>query len=296
MPPPVTALTTLASDGSIPVELAVVLAIALLLAAALGLGGVFRGSTLRRGPLREIEWGPTGVAVGLALVALFFLDKLLLGVGGHWIAWPEDVALGIKQVAGLGLLIGPMFFVFKASMTDAGLRKAGLLPRRPGRDVFYATLGLVVGMVFTFATLAAVNAAATWAGRPSPPVNHGTLTQLQDMQHAGEFSAMLLIIVMAVVIGPLLEELVFRGLLQSLLLEVFGRASRWAVILTAAAVFASIHLGATTWHALPGLFVLGAVLGWLYERTGSLLPAVLAHAGFNAFNIAWVLAFAKTAG
>jgi membrane protease YdiL (CAAX protease family) len=41
---------------------------------------------------------------------------------------------------------------------------------------------------------------------------------------------------------------------------------------------------------LPGLLVLGVVLGWLYERSGSLLPCVLVHAGFNALNIAMVLA------
>jgi len=46
-----------------------------------------------------------------------------------------------------------------------------------------------------------------------------------------------------------------------------------------------MHTG-QAWQVLPSLFVLAVVLGWLYERTGSLLPSVLVHMGFNAINIA----------
>ena len=61
------------------------------------------------------------------------------------------------------------------------------------------------------------------------------------------------------------------------------------VVAAAAAVFALVHAEVVSWHALPGLFVLGVVLGWVFERTGSLLPCVLIHAGFNALNLwaAW---------
>jgi membrane protease YdiL (CAAX protease family) len=40
---------------------------------------------------------------------------------------------------------------------------------------------------------------------------------------------------------------------------------------------------------LPGLLVLAVVLGWLYERWGSLLPCVLVHALFNSGNCALAL-------
>jgi membrane protease YdiL (CAAX protease family) len=39
------------------------------------------------------------------------------------------------------------------------------------------------------------------------------------------------------------------------------------------------------WQGLIPLFVLGITFGYLYERTGSLLPPILAHAIFNAANI-----------
>lgn len=253
--------------------------------AVLGLAGSLRGATLRRGPLREVEFSGVDLVIGFGFVGLIFLDKLLVGVGGRWIDWPENVALGIQQIAALALIAGSVFFFGKAWLTEAGLRKAGFVPRRPGRDLIYTLVGTPVGVVLTFATLIAVNGVATAAGYPSPEVNHGMLEQLKT----AELEMVITIIVTAVVIGPLLEEIVFRGLLQTLLLEVLGRESRWAAIVIASALFASVHLGATTWHALPGLMVLGIVLGWLYERTGSLLPVYLVHAAFNATNIAMVM-------
>ena len=98
------------------------------------------------------------------------------------------------------------------------------------------------------------------------------------------------------IIAPLLEEMVFRGLLQTLLIDTLGRRARWTAVLTASLIFALIHAAAVSWHGWPGLFVLGVVLGWLYERTGSLLPCYLAHALFNAANIAAALGMAQAAG
>lgn len=254
--------------------------------AVLGLAGNFHPATLRRGPLREVDFSTADLVIGLGFVGMIFLDKLLLGVGGRFITWPTAVEQGVQQIAALALIAGSAFFFGKAWLTEAGLRKAGFVPRQPGRDLLYTLVGTPVGVVLTFATLVVVNGIATEMGYPSPEVNHGLLQQLKEADRA----LVITIIVTAVVIGPLLEEVVFRGLLQTLLLEVFGRKARWTAIVIASAIFASVHLGATTWHALPGLFVLGMVLGWIYERTGSLLPVYLVHAAFNAINITIVLA------
>lgn len=227
------------------------------------------------------------IAVGFAFVAGVFLDKVLVDLAGPWLTLEKGVVDGLRAVASIALIGGAVYFVFKAALSgERGVQKAGLLPDRPERDVVYAGVGLLVGAVLTFGTLYAVNAVATWLGYPAPPVNHGMLEQLLNTESRSELAQ---IILAAVVVAPLLEELVFRGLQQTLLLEVLGPAARWSVVLTAAAVFAVVHVGAVSWHGLPGLFVLGVVLGWLYERTGSLWPAILVHAGFNAINISLVM-------
>jgi membrane protease YdiL (CAAX protease family) len=86
--------------------------------------------------------------------------------------------------------------------------------------------------------------------------------------------AMLFLAVAA--IAPLLEELLFRGLLQTALMK---HLPAWAAILGAAVVFALVH-GQV--YAFPALVAMGAVFGVLYYKTGSLRVTILAHALNNS--------------
>lgn len=92
-----------------------------------------------------------------------------------------------------------------------------------------------------------------------------------------------------VAVQPLLEELVFRGVLQGLALETLarqGRPLRWGPLTLANALvslgFVLLHLRAQplAW----ALAVLGPslLLGWLRERYTSVWPSVLVHAVYNA--------------
>jgi len=73
------------------------------------------------------------------------------------------------------------------------------------------------------------------------------------------------------------EETLFRGFLQGLLQERYGRV---VAIVGQAAVFAIAHLGyypASAWPLLLVVFLVGIVTGWLVDRRGTLLPAGIAH-------------------
>jgi membrane protease YdiL (CAAX protease family) len=87
----------------------------------------------------------------------------------------------------------------------------------------------------------------------------------------------------AVLVAPVAEELFFRGIVQTLLLNVLRR--RWPAILVASFVFAMVHFPQP--QAMPALAVLGVLLGLAYERTGSLLPAIAVHAVFNLKTLIW---------
>jgi hypothetical protein len=99
-----------------------------------------------------------------------------------------------------------------------------------------------------------------------------------------------LLLLGTVVLTPLLEELVFRGLLQTTINEMTGWKRRWSAILITAGLFGFIHINIASPHALPALIGLGIVLGWCYERTGNLWVNIAIHAGFNAANIAATMA------
>ena len=74
----------------------------------------------------------------------------------------------------------------------------------------------------------------------------------------------------------------FRGIVQSML----RRWTRgvWPAVLASSALFAAFHINQP--QAIPSLFALAVALGYSYERTGRLFAPILAHALFNAVNLA----------
>lgn len=100
-----------------------------------------------------------------------------------------------------------------------------------------------------------------------------------------------------IVLVPVGEEVVFRGVLLGLLLEALRRrlppsaATRWAVVIAAVA-FGSAHIsnalfGAGEFALVQVLVatVMGLVLGALRIRTGSLIAPILVHAVINGMNL-----------
>lgn len=82
-----------------------------------------------------------------------------------------------------------------------------------------------------------------------------------------------------VMVAPLTEELLFRGIILRGLLNRFRPGP--AIVMTAV-LFAAGHVN--PWQFFSALF-LGLALGWFYVRTGSILLCVLAHAFTNAMSI-----------
>ena len=76
-------------------------------------------------------------------------------------------------------------------------------------------------------------------------------------------------------IVPFIEEFFFRGVLFGWLKE---RIPVIPALVVSALAFSGYH---ENWDYLLSLFVFGLILGWVYLRTRSLWPAVLAHAAYN---------------
>jgi membrane protease YdiL (CAAX protease family) len=91
-----------------------------------------------------------------------------------------------------------------------------------------------------------------------------------------------LFLVMTVVAAPVLEEVLFRGLLFTILRR---RMEFIPAAIISAVGFAMLHDPAA-W--LP-IAILGYVLARVYEETGSLVPAITAHAVHNALFFGLIL-------
>jgi uncharacterized protein len=92
-------------------------------------------------------------------------------------------------------------------------------------------------------------------------------------------------IVLAVVLAPLTEELVFRG---GLFRYLRSWAPHWVALVVSALLFASLHVNWSTLEGLTSfvpLMVLAIMFSLAYERTGHIGTPIVAHALFNLNTI-----------
>ena len=131
-------------------------------------------------------------------------------------------------------------------------------------------------------------AARRWCGRstgrssavgPTRSADRGsnaTRRDLYDQAHGGWLIGLVAIVVIG---APIVEELVYRGLLQGAAVRRFNDV---VAVVAVAAFFALIHF---RWVEFPGLFVFGLVLGVCALRTGRLGMGIFAHMAFNATGL-----------
>ncbi len=246
-----------------------------------------------------------GIDAALAL-ALFLIGQVaavavIQAMGGiEAMNEGDTLDTALRVLATQAVAQGPLvlFAVVRVCLRDKGWQTFGLALSHPLRDLGYGLAALVIGVALVWWTITVATAVGHMVGHEPPPVGHKLLTVMQESDSQ---LGLILLLVSATVVAPLLEEVIFRGVVQSTLLTVFDSGNtwpffvkagrwpvvlmevRWPIILLAAALFAVVH-GFDPWQPLPGLFVLGVILGWLYEKTGSLWPCIVTHVGFNAVN------------
>ena len=103
----------------------------------------------------------------------------------------------------------------------------------------------------------------------------GSNPLLELVLGSDELIPLLLLLITTVVLAPIFEELVFRGILLPVLVSKVGKISG---VLLSALIFALAHLSV---GELPPLFVLGVGLGLMRLSSGRLFTCALMHALWN---------------
>jgi len=208
---------------------------------------------------------------------------LLAGVGASFI--------GALAVARNGLSTIELFAVVLPLQSAGTLGCALAMARRRGRVREVLALrgrwgdlvGLAVGAgIQVVGAAVAVSIIETFFGGEVPGQEVVT-----DAAGASGWVTRALVVAGLVVIGPIAEEVAFRGMLLPALLP---KGRRRAVVISSA-WFAGIHLidpGAA--FSVPFLFVLALVLANERLRTGRLARPVAIHAGFNLITVIAVFA------
>lgn len=245
-----------------------------------------------------------GLGAALGLIVLYFL---LQAVGSALIAWALGLATGFVHLqdmshAGDGIHAmlerpGMQALLVMLTLGLAGTSTLLLTQRRwpqlwplaqppgfgfvrPARPLFLL-LAAAVGLV-----------APLLGGWLTRLLAHGH-TVTQDIQQLGAHTPLawrIPLVLVVVSLGPVVEELLFRGVLLSALRRRWQLG--WAVAISSLA-FALVHLPGLQWQwfALPDLLLLALALAWLRLHSGSIWPAVLAHGINNLLAVAgWFVA------
>lgn len=231
-----------------------------------------------------IGLGGGGLFVGFVLL-LLFVGVLTVGVG--------------LQITPLSLIVLSLFFVQGigcAGVALAYLRYRPQIARRVRE--FFGTAGGSTGLAFGAAVPGLRDILVVGVGYVSAlgaamvgAVIVSTLNVETGQNAAAEIGAqnpevlLLLIPAAVLVIGPG-EELLFRGVVQGRLREVFG----WQLaVVLASVIFASLHWFAITGGSATGnLVVIGVLLGpsvvfgLAYEYTDNIVVPSLIHGIYNA--------------
>lgn len=255
-------------------------------------GDVLRPGAVKRHGVRDVKplaW-PVWLFGGLVVFLSFALLPATIAQMG-WLIGPDpNSARAQATIAGItylcaGLFALGMVHLAKRSAPNAGFTM-GLVDLMNGVGCFVLAVPIVL--------LTAVG--AEWlhtelTGKAPSALGHPTLVAIVDNQS----NVWGWILIAVVVIGaPLVEEVIYRGFMQSAILRATG--SVVASIGITSVVFVASHIGWTgdelsiPWHALATIFVLGLCMGIAMERTKRLGVPIAMHACFNAMNVAIALA------
>ena len=219
---------------------------------------------------RDIYWGLSDI-VKLAAISLFSFLAVILIIGTRL---TSDAAYSIgRGVSLLLLLLLHRHYRFWRSAEIFGLTLKDF------REHFKA--GVLWGLLVKFAPLLIILVILI-------PVSiiYGDLLANLELEAGFGVSALapfslewFLVAFAAVVLAPLWEELLMRGILYPYFRRDFGRK---VAIIGSSLAFALLHgIG----FILIPTFIAGVALALLYEKTGLLAPCVVAHAVFNLIAV-----------
>ena len=105
----------------------------------------------------------------------------------------------------------------------------------------------------------------------------GASQMFTHIRETGSVLGMVGFLVLALIVGPVMEEVIFRGYLQSAFTK---RLSEWGAILITSLLFMAGHGPMLLW---PMYFIYSVAWGWLFMHTKSLKMAIAVHMLSNLF-------------
>ena len=169
-----------------------------------------------------------------------------------------------EQFLGYGILFGGLLLMFRMQYERPFWRSLGWT---------HASLPFLWNVICGLGAAFLMALISYWIHTPN--VSNPLTEMMQDRP------SVILLATFGVTLGPLCEELAFRGFLQPLLVRSLGAVPG---ILAAAIPFGLLHFQeyGNSWRHAVLIALAGASFGWMRQATGSTRAAAIMHASYNA--------------
>ena len=214
----------------------------------------------------------------------FFLAWLIGIIGATVAVVPFVTGNGEVPVAGL---VASML-----GQSAATLAFLELISRRKGRGTLGADFGFALhahDAVWILVGLGTSFGLALLSLPISLLAGDGSGQEVVKQFERSQGTVQILFAIGVVVVAPIIEELVYRGLLLRSLLRKLSPV--WAIFVSGVAFgFAHVLLDPGAYVALPALATMGVISAVLAVRSGELSRSIFFHAGFNLLTTVQIVA------
>lgn len=175
----------------------------------------------------------------------------------------------VLDAAGIVFVLNFVILIYRQNLSTIGITLKNWL-----KNVWYGVVGYLAIIPILFVTLLAT-AVIISAFKLRPPVQ-----PIVDMfMKEKNVPVLIYSTIFAGIFGPIMEEIFFRGFMYKALKRKIGVL--WSILATAF-IFSVLHVH---WVGLVPIMVLGVLLAYLYEKTGSLVPSITVHIMHNMASV-----------
>lgn len=234
-------------------------------------------------------WGPVGAIIIIALAVLIQLGTLMALAATVRLSGALsdaeftnflDNIVSLKTLPGVAAAIAAQLAAVTVLWLAAGYRsaRADVLRLNEPKPTWTAAIliGLAMALVIAPIELAIYYATGT-----------DLLTDTRWIAEGLRQPTWWAVLIVAVVLAPLWEEMAFRGFLLSSLAKT--RLGFWPAATLSTGIWTGLHAGYSA-AGIASVFLAGMALSWLMLRTGSMRTVVVAHAVANAIACGVALA------
>jgi membrane protease YdiL (CAAX protease family) len=234
----------------------------------------WRPPDIRLGPAPEPDWDDETLirkkAPEVYQLFFYYLGAVLFSAIVTAVASQSEDSVALFVVSGIAVIGVTLYGSFKHwDVLKPVLTKPGL-----HRPAFF--VGLLLGVLLLGVNFLWNGVLREWLEQDAGK------SALRHLEALGSGTPLTTAFLLVCVLPAITEEIGFRGVMQSLLLRAV--TPRKAIIVSSL-LFSAAHFSL---FSFPYLFLVGVLLGWLLQKTGSIYPGMVIHCAHN-FAVIWFI-------